>query len=122
MLISLKTGYREGPDTPGYVSQLLGPGKMDLVMQVLGTIQFITSTLVLTFLLVNRAPLVRQRLIQQRQASKLSGVKSIEALRLEAARLWRVISGVVALGVVLLTYVLIFYLRFATVPSAPAAH
>ena len=32
MLISLKTGYREGSDTPVYVSQLLGPGKMDLVM------------------------------------------------------------------------------------------
>ena len=120
MLISLKTGYREGSDTPVYVSQLLGPGKMDLVMQVLGTIQFVTSTLVLTFLLVNRAPLVRQRLIQQRQARKLNGVKSIEALRLEALRLWRVVSGVVALGVVLLTYVVIFYLRFATVPSAPA--
>jgi hypothetical protein len=111
MLLSLKAGYISGHDGPQYHSELFGLGAMTVLMDIFGSIQFVTSTLVLIFLLANRGPLIFKSL----QRAKLKRhTNSLDVVKLTFFKAFKpLISVVFVLGI----YGTIIYMRFATIPS-----
>jgi hypothetical protein len=119
MLISLKQAFKETADgwveTVEYVSEL-PDFDMDTIMMVFGSIQFITSTLVLGFIVATSAPLVfikMKRKIKEAEILKAQGRYDTSVIG--QLSMMNLFGGLAKCWGGLSTFAICFYCRYGTV-------